>query len=244
MAIGSTVTDARVLAGMRAQLDMRATRIAAGARHLGWKAGFGAPAALGKFSLPGPLVGFMLTEARVASGDTVSVAGWAKPVAEPEIAVWLGEDLADGRDPAAVKAAISALSSAIELADLTPPPDDVTQILSGNIYHRRVILGRPESARAGARLDGLVGKVTRTGAQAPAVAAAALEANTGRILDVVAHMATTLASCGVKLCRGDVIICGSVVPPLFLERSDTKVAFALTAEQAGLGEVSVKLAWS
>lgn len=233
-------TDPRVLAGMKAQLGTRATRIAAGARHIGWKAGFGAPAALEKFALPGPLVGFMLQEARVASGDKVSVSGWAKPVAEPEIAVWLGADLADGRDPAAVKAAISALSPAIELADLNPPPDDVTAILAGNIYHRRVILGRPDNTRAGARLDGLVGHVTRSGAKSPPVSGAALEANTGRVLDVVAHIASTLGACGEKLSSGDVIICGSVVAPIFLERSDASVAFALD----GLGEVSVQLAWN
>lgn len=233
----TTMFDPRVLAGMKAQLGKRATRMAAGGQRLGWKAGFGAPAALAKFSLPGPLVGYMLTEARVASGDTVSIAGWTKPVAEPEIAVYLGADLADGRDMAAVAAAISGLGPAIELADLNPPPVDVTEILAGNIFHRRVILGRSETARAGGRVDGLVGRVTRSGTTMGPVEGTALEANTGRVIDVVAHMATTLAACGESLTRGDVIICGSVVPPLFLDASDTGVSFALD----GIGEVSVSL---
>ena len=152
------ITDPRVLAGMKAQLGVRAANDRGGrAGGSGWKAGFGAPAALEKFALPGPLVGFMLAEARVVSGDTVSIAGWTKPVAEPEIAVYLGADLADGRDRAAVVAAISGIGPAIELADLDPPPEDVTAILAGNIFHRRVILGRTDTARAGARLDGLVG---------------------------------------------------------------------------------------
>ncbi len=231
------ITDARILAGMKAQLGTRATRIAAGGKRLGWKAGFGAPAALANFKLAGPLVGFMLADARVVSGDTVSVAGWTKPVAEPEIAVYLGADLADGHDRAAVAAAIAGIGPAIELADLDPPPTDVTAILAGNIFHRRVILGRTDTARAGARLDGLAGHVTRSGTRTGPVTGDALEANTGRVLDVVAHMASTLAACGEKLARGDVIICGSVVPPIFLEPADTEIAFALD----GIGEVSVRL---
>ena len=233
------VTDPRVLAGMRAQISARAAKLAAGSRRLGWKAGFGAPAALAKFRLAGPLVGFMLAEARVASGDTVSLAGWAKPVGEPEIAVYLGADLPDGGDRAAVAAAVSAIGPAIELADLDGPVDDVAQVLAGNIFHRRVVLGRSDAARAGARLDGLVGHVTRGSTRLAPVTGDALEANTGRVLDVVAHTATTLAALGERLARGDVIICGSVVPPVFLERTDTGLAFALD----DIGEVSVQVTW-
>lgn len=232
------VTDPRVLAGMKAQLGVRATKLAAGSRRLGWKAGFGAPAALKNFELSGPLVGFMLAEARVVSGDTVSVSGWTKPVAEPEIAAWIGTDLADGSDPAKVAAAISGIGPAIELADLDPPPTDVTAILAGNIFHRHVILGRAETSRAGARLDGLAGHVTRSGTTLPPVGGDALEANTGRILAVVGHIASTLAACGEKLARGDVVICGSVIPPIFLAPEDTGIAFALD----GIGSVEVNIA--
>jgi 2-keto-4-pentenoate hydratase len=179
----------------------------------------------------------MLADARVASGDTVSISGWTKPVAEPEIAVWLGADLTDGSDRTKVAAAISGIGPAIELADLNPPPEDVTAILAGNIFHRRVILGRVDTSRAGARLDGLVGHVTRSSTKAAPVSTDALEANTGRLLDVVAHIASTLTASGEKLARGDVIICGSVVPPIFLEPTDTGVTWALD----GIGEISVGL---
>ena len=100
-----------------------------------------------------------------------------------------------------------------------------------------MILGRVDASRAGARLDGLVANVTRNGARGEDVTGDALEANTGRMLDVVAHMAATLAAAGESLKRGDVIICGSVVPPIFIEPADTSVAFAL----AGIGEVTVQL---
>lgn len=227
--------DPRVMAGMKAQLSARARQLAAGGKRLGWKAGFGAPSALEKFSLAGPLMGWMLQDARVISGDTVSISGWKKPVAEPEIAIHIGLDLPDGRDRAAVQRAVSGIGPAIELADLDPPPEDVTMILSGNIFHRRVILGRCDTSRVGARLDGVVGRLKRNGTAADPVTA--LEANTGRLLDVLAHMADTLAACGESILAGDVIICGSVVPPLFLDATDAEITFAL----APIGEISVRL---
>src|SRR5688500_14653626 len=52
--------DPRIAKGMPVQLAARAKRIAAGERPLGWKVGFGAPAALAKFGLGGPLVGYLM----------------------------------------------------------------------------------------------------------------------------------------------------------------------------------------
>src|SRR2546430_9702867 len=82
--------DARVIRGMRAQLELRRKRLAAGDAPLGWKGGFAAPAMLERLNVSGPLVGFLTRNARVQWGGSVSLAGRAKPVAEPEIAVHFG----------------------------------------------------------------------------------------------------------------------------------------------------------
>ena len=79
--------DPRIVRGMTAQLALRRQRLDAGDKPLGWKVGFGAPAILERFKISGPLVGFLTHNARVAPGGTVSLAGWTKPVAEPEVAV-------------------------------------------------------------------------------------------------------------------------------------------------------------
>ena len=50
----------------------------------------------------------------------VSLAGWHKPVAEPEIAVHMGRDLPGAAGRATAIAAIAALGPAIELAGLLP----------------------------------------------------------------------------------------------------------------------------
>lgn len=230
------ITDQRILEGLAAQLAARTAKLDTGSQHLGWKAGFGSPAALVSFELDGPLSGFLLAEGLVQSGDVVSCAGWVKPVAEPEIAVHLGADLADGNDRDEVKAAISGLSPAIELADMSFPPHDVSEILASNIYHRHVILGPVDLALAGGTVDGLSGVVTR--ASVPEVVDE-LEATTGRLVDVVAHLANTLASCGLSMNDGDVVICGSTVPPIMLTDVDDDVRFQF----GSTAEVSVRLTY-
>lgn len=227
--------DPRIAKGMRTQLAERARRIAAGGRPLGWKVGLGAPAAMARLGIKGPLVGYLMETARVASGEAVRLAGWAKPVAEPEIAVTIGRDLPGGADRAAAAAAIAALGPAIELADLDPPPDDVETILAGDIFQRHVILGPSDAARAGGRLAGLTGVVTRSGAETARTTELAV--NTGDPVEIVRHVAGTLAAHGARLGAGDVVICGSVTPPVFLAPADTSFGFALEP----IGGVAVRL---
>ena len=217
---GKPVTDPRILSGMRRQLAARAAKIEARDGRLVWKAGFGAPAALGNFGLDGPLMGYMLQSSLIASGASVALRRWVKPVAEPEIAIYLGADLGAGTEADGASRAIAALGPAIELADLEFPPEDVEAILAGNIYHRHVILGARDERCAGAKS-----------------AVTDLEANTGRLLDIVAHLANTLAACDERLHAGDVIIAGSLTPPMMLTGEDTLVALELDT----IGAVSVAM---
>jgi 2-keto-4-pentenoate hydratase len=228
--------DPRIARGMRAQLQERRARLDGGDAPLGWKVGFGAPAALERYALSGPLVGFLLRSALVESGASISLRGWAKPVAEPEIAVYLGADIPAGASAAEAAAAVAALGPAIELADVDAPPDEVESILARNIYQRRVVLGPRDPARAGARLDGLRGRVHRTRGAPEEVAD--LEANTGRIVDILCHTAALLAASGAALQAGDVIIAGSVVAPLFIGPDDTDFGFDLEP----IGRAAVRFA--
>lgn len=217
--------DARVKRGLRTQLAARQKLLASGARAIGWKIGFGAPAAMAKLGITAPLTGFMMDRNLVASGATVSLAGWSKALAEMEIAVHMGRDLGAGASRSVVVNSIAALGPAIELADLDAPPNDPEAILSSNIYHRHVILGPRDDRRAGAILDDWSGRVSRNGNEEAHVAD--LEANTGSLLDLVTHVAATLSAEGERLRAGDVVICGSVIPPIELGDRDREVAFSL-----------------
>lgn len=234
--MSKSLDDPRIAAGMRAQLALRQQRLGAGAKQVGWKVGFGAPAAKEKLRLDAPLVGFLLDGALLPSGASVPLAAWQKPVAEPEIAVYLGSDLGAGADREAARAAIAGLGPAIELADIDCPMDDVEAILSGDIFQRHVLLGPRDDGRRGARLDGLRARVQRSGQDLPVPAD--LEANIGSIVDTVRHVAEVAAALGDRLRAGQFVICGSLTPPLFLAGGDTGIDFALDP----IGAVAVRFA--
>jgi 2-keto-4-pentenoate hydratase len=207
--------------GMRRMLQRRAEHIDRGEPMIGWKLAFGAPAWLEKFGTPGPLVGFLPESRNHPPGATVSVRGWASPVAEPEIAVYLGNDV---DDPDRITDSISALSPAIELANVDQPPEDLADVLAGNIFHRAVILGEPVPGRDSADLEGLVAHVTSDGTEV--ARATDLEALTGELDAILAHTARLLHGFGEKLRAGEVVIAGSVVPPLKVVSGQT-IGFCL-----------------
>jgi len=215
--------DARVVRGMRAQLEMRRKRLEGGDAALGWKVGFAAPAMLERLDITGPLVGFLTRNALVRSGESVSLGGWVKPVAEPEIAVHIGRDVSAGADHETANAAIAGISPAIEIVDLTAPPEDPERILSGNIYQRHVVLAGAAPARAGSASDGLTCPVVRRGSEFARTSDP--QANTGNWVDIVRHVADVLAAFGERLRSGEIIITGSVVPPLTIEPGEDAIAF-------------------
>ena len=219
--------------GMTAQLATRRARIAAGEKPLGWKVGLGAPATMQKLGLEAPLVGFLMTRALLLSGSTASLKGWLRPVAEPEIGVRMARDLPGGATSEAALAAVKEILPAIELADLDPVPtvDNLDAVLAGDIFQRHVLLCG--NTRAGGGVAGLTSRLIRRGAEASRTGDP--EALTGKLTDIVAHVANTLAAFGEKLSAGDVIITGSITPPLMLEPDETALSHALDP----IGDVSV-----
>jgi 2-keto-4-pentenoate hydratase len=230
----SAAADLRIRRGMEAQFALRRQRIAAGDQPLGWKVGFSAPAVMEKLGIQAPLVGFLMVSALVPDGGSISLAGWSKPVLEPEVAVHLARDVAGGADEPAIREAVAAIGPAFELADLFEPPEDPERILSCNVYQRRLVLGPRDETRSGARVEGLHARVFRNGAEVEQTAN--VEANTGRIVALVRHVADTLASLGERLRAGEIVISGSVVRQLFLGASDQDATFRLDPA----GAVSVR----
>jgi 2-keto-4-pentenoate hydratase len=202
--------DERIAAGMRDQLALRHERLDRGERPIGWKVGFGSPAAAAQFGLDRPLVGFLTDRGLLADGASVDVAGWTNPLLEPEIAVHLDDDLKPNAKREDVVAAIGGLSAAIELADLDPPPTDVQAILAGNVFHRHVVLGAVDRTRRTA--DGIGGRVVRDGSEIASTDDPT--ALTGELVEVVRLVGELLEACGERLRAGDVVISGSVVAPV------------------------------
>jgi 2-keto-4-pentenoate hydratase len=156
---------------------------------IGWKVGFGAPAALARLGLDRPLVAPLPASGRLPDGARVSLADWVAPRLEPEVAVWVGQ----------------GLGAAIELVDVEFPPDDPARIVAAAIYHRRVVLGQPLAQT----LEGVSARVSRDGEEVAATEdPTALTGELDWILESVRRAA------GRELRTGEVVITGSVVPPL------------------------------
>lgn len=211
--------------GMPEQLAKRRARIAAGEKPLGWKVGLGAPALMQKVGIAAPIVGFLMQSAQIKSGGTVSLKGYVRPVAEPEIAVRMAATPMPGASADEVRAAIREIMPAIEIADMdpVPTPHNLDVILEDDVFQRHVIIG--ETTRAGGSIEGLTSRVTRRGALINTTTDP--QALTGKVVDIVAHVAATLAAYGEMLSPGDIIITGSITPPQMLEADDTAFIHAL-----------------
>lgn len=206
--------DERILRGMAAQLARRRELLNAGIEPLGWKLAFGSPAAMNRLRITAPLVGFLMRSALVPPGTALSVSGWTKPAAEPELAIYLGKDLLPNSNRSVVMGAIAALGPAIEIADVDHPSDDVEGTLARNIYQRHIVLGRKDAARAAGFIRGLTARVVQNGCEIAKTDD--LEALTGELIDILRHLADLLAATGDLLRAGQIVIAGSITPPIWV----------------------------
>lgn len=204
--------DDRLDPGMAAQRQRLREAESSGAEQVGWKAGFGTTAWRERFGLPAPLIGFLLDSSRSQPDAHIAVGTWVSPHGEAEIALRIGTEIPGDVTPEQALAAVDAIAPAIELIDLDLLPTDPVEALPGNIFHRRWITGTFDPRRAGGDISGLVGHVTIMGSTLAPVTD--LEAATGPAGEVLAEVARIAARHGRGLRVGDIVILGSIVPPV------------------------------
>ena len=192
------MADERITEGMKHQLGDLRRKLDRDERPLGYKLGFGTEAAMKNLGTDAPLVGHLLTANRLESGAVVDISNWGNPKLEPEIVARAGE-----------QGEITAIGAAIELVDLDAGISDPQQILEANIFQRHVLLG-PVSEGA----DPAEAKLTVLVDGEEVATADDVTAATGDLDGLVKHVAKTLKAAGAELERGDMVICGSIVPAL------------------------------
>ena len=168
----------------------------------------------------------------VGSGSTISLDGWKKPAAEPELAVYMGKDLSPGADRETASDAIEALGPAIEIADVTNPPEEVEQTLACDIYQRHVVIGKKDRTRAGGILNDLRCRVSC--GEREIEVPEDIQTLTGELIEIVQHTANILGAFGEKLRAGEILITGSMTPPISVSAGD-KIDFTLSP----IGSISV-----
>jgi len=214
--------DVRIVEGTSRQREMRAQLLADGAQHLGWKVGFGAAASRRTLDINDPLIGFLTDRTLLppgpGDGPSVALGEWTRAIAEAEIAVRLGADLPPDASRAQALAAVASVAPAIELADIdiTPGPEAVSDILAGDIFHRVVIIGDARATPHGWPAGELRAHVVHAAAdgEATEVDIDDVEATAGATAEILQACARAGALLGPGLRAGDIVILGSVLPPL------------------------------
>ena len=199
------MADERITEGMKHQLGDLRRKLDRDERPLGYKLGFGTEAAMKNLGTDAPLVGHLVAANRLESGAVVDISNWGSPKLEPEIVARAGEN-----------GEITAIGAAIELVDLDTSVSDPQQILEVNIFQRHILLA-PVSEGA----DPAEAKLTVLVDGEEVATADDVTAATGDLDGLVEHVAETLKAAGAELERGDLVICGSIVPALDIAPGDT-----------------------
>lgn len=197
----------RQLSHWRAALD-------SGARRVGWKIGFNAPAMQEHLGLEHSVVGHITTATLVGATGTHSLAGAGNPLAEPEVAIHVGPGHS-----------IEGLSAAIEVIDMDAipsGPDEMPGAIEHNIFHRAVAIGAAREGEPGEAEFSVDAEITTADAFAVDLPA------------TVALVAEILEASGEQLEAGDRIIAGTLTSPKPV-RPGARAALDLGA----LGNISI-----
>jgi 2-keto-4-pentenoate hydratase len=205
---------------MREQLRRRQEALDAGAEHVGWKIGLNIPEVQEQLGIEEPVLGHLTSATVVEPGGEYHASGAGKLMAEPEVAIELGEDQK-----------IAGLAPAIELVDTGRPPrgEGVEGIVADNIFHSAVVLGPSRPTPPG---DGVHATVFVNGEERASAEMA------DDLAEVVLVASRRLEEAGEKLRSGDRIIAGSITAQVGpLSPGDDVVV-----EVAGLGDLQVRIA--
>ena len=193
--------------------------------------------------LDGPAAGYMLAANLHASGVRIPYSSLRGPGAECEIGLRLAHDLPAGPcDQATALAAVGEIFAAIELVENrygTPPLGDLARIgtptlIADQVYHRAAIRGAAPAHWRDLDLAAIPGRLAIDGLQRAAGHGRDLLGHPIAALAWLAGSPTAAAFGGLK--AGQVVMLGSVTPPIWLDRPcHVSVAFD------GLGEVAVTL---
>lgn len=220
----------------RVQMALAERRREGGARPVGWKVGAVDPALRQRMGLPEPFLGRLFHDEMLASGETVETGRLFRPFVEAEIALILGRRVeGPGVTFADILAATWAVAPALEVADRrVPDKPALLDLVADNGGTAGAVLGtqlvRPDGFDL--RLVGVAfhhnGRLAGTGAGAAAG---------GHPAAAAAWAANRLASLGLALEAGDVILTGSLTVAPLAAPGDV---FAACFDR--LGEVAVAFA--
>jgi 2-keto-4-pentenoate hydratase len=153
--------------------------------------------------------GFFTDRDQLFDGATIDVVNWVKPILEPEIVAYLSREVAAGATTQEVAQAIGTVGVGFEVADFDADLlDDVSAVLAGDIFHRFMVLPRDRVVLRDASVaEGIVS--AGSGEKHEVVSPSAEE-----IVEIVKYTADYVGAFGETLAAGDIVMTGSVMPPI------------------------------
>ncbi len=207
------------------------SRMNAGQKQIGWKLGFGSPAALKALNTSKPLIGGLFDAGEQKSGAITDVSKMIKPCIEAEIAAHISSDIPKNATKEQIIDCVASLVPAIELVDFHTPPSDAETILSDNIFQRGWVMFPTTNSGWSNGATGLEIHI-RQGDKMwdPATD---IESKIGDITDGLIECNRVASALGRGILAGDIVLLGSVIPPHPSNGSEFSVKIP------GIGEVSL-----
>lgn len=215
-ALPEDVAPADRAAGLAAQ---RALAQATGAYPpAGFKVGATARTMQEYLGLSGPAAGFMAGDNLHGSGSTLRFDGFLRPGVECEIAAHLGRDVRPGCTPDQAASAVDGVMAAIELVELryaSLQAFGVPALLADQVFHTAAVLGEPHPGWRDLDLLALPGRILVDGQERGAGFGRDLLGGPMQVLAWLAGSEEAAALGGLR--AGQVIMLGSVTPPIWLD---------------------------
>ncbi len=207
--------------GIAAQLAM--ARLSGALPPAGFKIGATTRQMQEYLGLPGPAAGFMAEAGLHGSGSTLSFTTFLRPGVECELAVVLAHDLSAGPcSSAEAAAAVGELMAAIEIVENRYAPLDALgtpTLVADQVFHAGAILGTSYAAWRELDLRGLAGSLHVDGEQRGAGFGGDLLGDPMAALAWLAASDEVAAFGGLR--AGQVVMLGSVTPPIWLDAPAT-----------------------
>ena len=207
----------------------------------GFKIGATTPVMRDMLGVPGPARGWIRGGVVHRDGADLPARRFLAPGIECEIAFRIGRDLERGPRPSTreeAAAAVAEVMPAIEIVDNRYgdwAALGVPTLIADDFFQAACVLGAPAAGIDPMRLDAVRGRTLIDGESIGEGRGADV---LGHPLDAVIWLVEALARAGQSLRAGQIVMTGSMVRPLFLDRFpvDARV------EIDGLGSVAARLA--
>ena len=207
--------------GIAAQLAV--ARLSGALPPAGFKIGATARQMQEYLGLPGPAAGFMAEAGLHGSGSTLSFATFLRPGVECELAVVLAHDLLPGPcSSTQAAAAVGELMAAIEIVENRYAPLDelgTPTLVADQVFHAAAIVGTPYPGWRDVDLCALAGSLHVDSKQRGAGFGGDLLGHPMAALAWLAASDEAAAFGGLR--AGQVIMLGSVTPPIWLDAPAT-----------------------